>query len=230
MIAIVPARGGSKGLSRKNLRLLAGKPLIVHTLECALASASISRVVVSTDDEEIAHVARAVNGVDVPFVRPSALSGDNASAVDVYLHAALELSSKASPVGVLCALLPTAPLRQPADIDACVGLFHQKEAAVVLSVVAAKPAEWHQAMTQTGQLSSFAGESSSSVDNRQGYDQRVIPNGAVYVLDISALTATRTYFGPRTFGYEMPGSRSIDIDNDDDLLMAEALLARRRQN
>jgi CMP-N,N'-diacetyllegionaminic acid synthase len=229
MIAIVPARGGSKGLSRKNLRLLAGKPLIVHTLECALASRTISRVVVSTDDEEIAQVARAVNGVDVPFVRPSALSGDNASAVDVYLHAASELSSKASPVGVLCALLPTAPLRQPADIDACVGLFRQKKAAVVLSVVGAKPAEWHQAMAQTGQLSSFAGEP-SSVDNRQGYDKRVMPNGAVYVLDISALTATRTYFGPRTFGYEMPGSRSIDIDNDDDLLMAEALLAHWRRN
>ncbi len=226
MIAVVPARGGSKGLPRKNLKMLAGKPLIVHTLECALAASSIERVVVSTDDEEIASVARQVEGVETPFLRPAMLSGDTASAVDVYLHAAAALGDATRGVDTLCALLPTAPLRQPADIDACVALFRDKRAEVVLSVVAAKPAAWQQAMQDDGRLAPVPGVD-PSIDNRQGYGRTVIPNGAVYVFDVAGLARTRTYFGPRTYGIEMPASRSIDIDGQDDLDMAEAIMAWR---
>ncbi|GGE35192.1 hypothetical protein GCM10007276_10880 [Agaricicola taiwanensis] len=221
MIAVVPARGGSKGLPRKNVLPLAGLPLIVHSLRCALAAREISRVVVSTDDEEIAAVARSVEGVEVPFMRPAHLATDSASAIDVHLHAAEALGTSE-----LCVLLPTAPLRRAEDVDASVRLFRERKAEAVLSVTAAKPAAWQQALAPDGRLSPPPGLA-SSIDNRQGYGEVVIPNGAVYVLDMEALARSRTYFGSRSFGHVMPASRSIDIDGPDDLLMAEALLAHR---
>lgn len=226
MIAVVPARGGSKGIPRKNLRMVAGKPLIIHTLECALNTSCITRTVVSTDDEEIAALARSIPGVEAPFLRPRELANDNASAVDVYLHAANELSRDRQPVDELCCLLPTAPLRQPGDIESCVTLFKTMQADVVLSVIAAKPISWHQAVQPNGRLTSLP-NSNTSIDNRQGYERSVIPNGAIYVLRMEALARTRTYFGPRSWGYEMPASRSIDIDTEDDLTMAEALMTKR---
>lgn len=224
MIAIVPARGGSKGLPGKNLRPLAGKPLIRHTLECAMRAKEISNVVVSTDDPEIAESANTVAGVEVPFLRPAELSGDYASAVDVYLHAAEWIGSRKGPVEAICALLPTAPLRRPDDVDACIALFRRAKAESVLSVVGTKPTAWHQTMCDDGRLTAPAGVK-VSIDNRQSFGRTVIPNGSIYVLDLAALAASRSYFGARTFGYEMPASRSIDIDGEDDLLMAEALLA-----
>lgn len=224
MIVVVPARGGSKGLPRKNVLGIAGKPLIVHSLECALAAKGVTRVVVSTDDAEIADVARGVPGVEVPFLRPAELSGDTASAIDVHLHAGQMLGTRQ-----ICVLLPTAPLRLPEDIDASVALFRKHNAAVVLSVTAAKPAAWQQNMDADGKLAPVPGLA-ASVDNRQGYGRTVIPNGAVYVLDLAELAATRTYFGPRTWAHYMPADRSIDIDGEDDRIIAEALLERRARS
>jgi N-acylneuraminate cytidylyltransferase/CMP-N,N'-diacetyllegionaminic acid synthase len=225
VIAVVPARGGSKGIPGKNLRLLAGKPLIVHTLECARQARTVTRILVSTDDPEIARVARSVPGVDAPYLRPAALSGDTASAIDVYLHAAqwLEEAEGRRPIS-LCALLPTAPLRRPSDIDACIALFKDKNAAVALSVTAAKPAAWQQTLAADGRLTAL-GDTAPSIANRQDYGRLVVPNGAVYVFDVAALAATRSYFGPKTFGHKMPSDRSIDIDGKDDFRIAEALLA-----
>ncbi|MGE0254127.1 MAG: acylneuraminate cytidylyltransferase family protein [Alphaproteobacteria bacterium] len=226
MIALVPARGGSKGLPGKNLRPLAGRPLIVHTLEAALAAGTIERVVVSTDDDEIIRVARGVPGVEVPFRRPPQLAGDDASAIDAYLHAVdcLELLDGAAP-SALCVLLPTAPLRGAADIDAAVTLFRHRRAEVVLSVAPAKPLAWHQHMAADGRLAPATGR--ASVANRQDCPQSWLPNGAIYVLDMAALRRTRTYFGPATWGLPMPAERSVDIDTETDFLLAETLLARR---
>jgi CMP-N-acetylneuraminic acid synthetase len=221
MIALVPARGGSKGLPRKNILPLAGVPLIVHTLKCALAATEISRVVVSTDDEEIASVAADIEGVEVPFMRPAELAADTASAIDAYLHAAEALG-----VGELCVLLPTAPLRTPEDIDACIRLFRAQKAEVVMSVNEAKPAAWQQRMNLGGQLAPVPGIV-PSIDNRQGYGVTVIPNGAIYVLNMPSLARTRSYFGAKSLGHLMPASRSVDIDDADDFTVAEALLAYR---
>lgn len=225
MIALIPARGGSKGLPGKNLRPLAGKPLIVHTLEAALAARTIERVIVSTDDDEIIRVARGVDGVEVPFRRPPQLAGDTASAVDAYLHAVdcLELLD-GTPPRSLCVLLPTAPLRDAVDIDDAVALYRRTRAEVVLSVAPAKPLAWHQHMDGDGRLAPAT--ANSSVANRQDCLQSWVPNGAIYVLDVPALRRTRTYFGPATWGHPMPADRSVDIDTETDFLLAEMLLAR----
>lgn len=230
MIAIVPARGGSKGLKGKNILPLAGKPLIHYTLECALASKSISRVIVTTDSEEIADVAEQVKGTEVPFLRPSELASDTAQAADVYLHAADWIGqNEGTPVTELCGLLPTTPLREPQDIDACIDLFKKRAANVVLGVSSVKPASWQQTMDRNCNLRPLP-QLRSSIDNRQSFKNAVSPNGSVYVLNVEVLRATRTYFGERTFGYLMPADRSVDIDGEDDLRIADALLRAKRRS
>lgn len=230
MIAIIPARGGSKGLPRKNVRLLAGEPLIVHSLRAALAAASITRVLVSTDDDEIAAVAALIPGVEVPFRRPDELSGDTASAVDVYLHAADWLRDREGKApDVLVPLLPTSPLRLPEDIDAAVALYRERNAEVVLSVQQAKPLAWHQDFADDQALSPISAmPAEQAVANRQALGRPpVVLNGSIYVLNIEALRQRRSYFGPRTYGYLMPADRSVDIDRIEDFRLAEALLASR---
>lgn len=225
MIALVPARGGSKGLPRKNLRMLRGEPLILHTLRCAQQALRIDRVVVSSDDEEIIALARGMAGVEAPFRRPAEFATDDASAIDVYLHAAQWLKAETGRgPQALCVLLPTAPLRTPADVDGAIALFERHRAAVVLSVAAAKPLAWHQRMAPDGKLTAVP-DIEASIANRQALPPTVIPNGAIQVLDIESLAATRSYFGPRSYGYAMPAGRSLDIDTLDDLRIAEAMLA-----
>jgi CMP-N,N'-diacetyllegionaminic acid synthase len=226
MIVIVPARGGSKGLPGKNLRPLAGLPLIVHTLRTALDCPAIERVIVSTDDDEIIRVCRAEVGVEVPFRRPAQLASDDSIATDVYLHVVdcLEVSEGAAPREI-CVLLPTSPLRVPGDISAAIDLYWRNEARAVLSVTEAKPAEWLQQMGKDGRLHRMV--PGKSTDNRQGYVPAYLPNGSIYVLDVETLRRTRDYYGERTFGYLMPLERSVDIDSEADLLTAEALINER---
>lgn len=226
MIALVPARGGSKGFKRKNLALLAGKPLIIHSLECAIAVPGITRVVVSTDDPEIAAVARSVAGVETPFLRPKELATDEASAIDVYLHAANTLGKHGSTLEELCVLLPTSPLRIPSDVENCISLFEARSPNVVVSVSKAKPANWHQILKPDGLLVGLE-EVKQSVANRQAFQPEVVPNGSIYVFKVNAIREKRTYFSDNTIGYEMPASRSIDIDTEDDLAIATALISQR---
>ena len=230
MIVVVPARGGSKGLARKNVLPLAGVPLIQHTLNTALTARHVTRVIVSTDDDEIAAVAAAIDGVEVPFRRPADLAADTASAVDVYLHA-VDWIEKAEgcQIGVLCALLPTSPLRIAADIDAAIECFDRHQAEVVLSVQQVKPLAWHQQMDSDSRLTALGNLSpQAAIANRQAHGPApVVLNGSIYVLDVATLRRTRSYFGPKTYGYLMPPERSIDIDGVDDFLMAEALLKAR---
>jgi CMP-N-acetylneuraminic acid synthetase len=228
MIVIVPARGGSKGVPGKNLRRLAGLPLIVHTLQSALDCSTVERVIVSTDDDEIIRVSRGIPGVEVPFRRPSHLATDVANAIDPYLDVVdcLGISEGAAPAEI-CVLLPTSPLRLPSDISAAIELYRSNDAQAVVSVSEAKPAEWLQEMGEDGRLKSVV--ASERLDNRQFYDPVYLPNGSIYVLDVEALRRTRDYFGPRTFGYRMPPERAVDIDTEADFLAAEALITERLQ-
>ena len=226
MIVIVPARGGSKGVPGKNLRLLAGLPLIVHTLQSARDCPAVERVIVSTDNDEIIRICRAEAGVEVPFRRPAHLATDDANAIDAYLHVVdcLAVSEGTAPVEV-CVLLPTSPLRTPDDISAAIELFRHKAAQSVVSVTQAKPSEWLQKLDQDGRLQRLL--PSKQIANRQDYAPVFLPNGSIYVLDVATLRHTRDYFGERTYGYPMPLERAVDIDTEADFLAAEALLYQR---
>ncbi len=143
MLAIIPARGGSKGLPNKNIRMLAEKPLIAYTIEAARQSRHVDRVVVSTNDQEIASISRSYQA-EIPFLRPEALAGDDARAIDTYTYTIEKLNKGEGRAYEECiVLLPTSPLRTADDIDQAIELYHNKNADSVISVSeAVHPPTW----------------------------------------------------------------------------------------
>lgn len=223
MIVIVPARGGSKGLPGKNIRLFGGVPLIEHTLRAALAARSVDRVLVSTDDDEILRVARAVPGVEAPVRRPQHLATDDSSALDAYLHLidSLEIMEGRAPESV-CVLLPTSPLRRPEDIDAAIQRFMATNANSVISVSEAKPSAWLHHVDDDGRMERVV-DDASPLRNRQDHEKVYLPNGSIYVFDVAFARATGSLYGENSYAYLMPPERSVDIDTEADFVSAEAL-------
>ena len=229
MLAIIPARGGSKGLPGKNIKPLLGKPLIAYAVEAALKSKYIDRVIVSTDDEEIARVAREA-GAEVPFMRPAELASDTATAVDVYIHATeFMMNQTGEPIEKFMVLLPTAPLRTVDHIDAAVEAFNEKGCDTLISVTEAEtPPSWYMNMDGRGCISNSGfGMKGAIVNNRQVNDAYYIPNGAIYILDYKLLKEKRTYYSDNTYGFVMSRLESIDIDNIDDFEYAEFLMKKK---
>lgn len=227
MIALIPARGGSKGLPGKNIKNLCGKPLIAHTVEAALKAEGIERVIVTTDSEEIAAVAREY-GAEVPFLRPAALAGDNSSAVDVYLHAVdfLEKESGRS-IEKFMVLLPTAPLRNSINIEQALRQFYEQNAETLISMREAEtPISWYYEMNIEGRVKNLGLDAENAVKNRQVNKKYYIPNGAIYILDKKLLKEKRTYYSDNTVAYLMSAEQSVDIDCELDFKIAELLLSQ----
>lgn len=179
MIAIIPARGGSKGLPGKNIKEMCDKPLIAYTIEAALKSKSIDHVILSTDDEEIAAVAKKY-GAEVPFMRPAELASDTAMAVDNYIYTIGRLEKEwNTKIDSFVVLQPTSPLRIAEDIDGAVELFNARNAdSVVTYVKEAHPIFWHKKIDENNKLEDiFEG----TIANRQELPITYYPNGAVYV-------------------------------------------------
>ncbi len=229
MLAIIPARGGSKGLPRKNLKILNGVPLICHSIKSALASKSIDRVIVSTDDEEIANISKRC-GAEVPFMRPVLLAGDESMVMDTYLHVIDELNKiENKSIGEFVALLPTVPLRLPTDIDEAVNIFKLNKADSVISVVRSPiPIHWYRKISKDGILGDYLPEFNAT-KNRQDFEKTYVPNGAIYVFRAEVLRNTRKYYTDKTYPYIMPRDRSADIDNILDFEWAEYLF-KKKQN
>lgn len=229
MLAIIPARGGSKGLPGKNIRPLNGKPLIQYTIEAALESKAVDHVIVSTDDLQIAEIAK-MGGADVPFIRPDCLASDTASAVDVYIHAVeYIMNAKNNTIKKFIVLLPTAPMRTSKHIDQAVSLFYEKKAETVISVKEAEtPPGWYMNVDVAGRIVNAGfGIKNSIVSNRQVNDSYYIPNGAIYILDYHLLKDQRTYYSENTYGYLMSRNDSVDIDTIDDFEYVEFLMKKK---
>lgn len=228
MLAIIPARGGSKGLPGKNIKKLEGKPLIAYTIEAARSSECIDRIIVSTDDEKIAEISREY-GAEVPFLREEKLASDSASAIDVYLDAVERLGApyQKRPFMVL---LPTVPLRTSRHIEEAYALFDREKAKTLISVVRADvPASWYLSVNREGFLYSEGyGLENGNVHNRQDNKTSYIPNGAIYILDYNLLKEKRTYYCERTVPYIMNRTESVDIDTWEDFEYAEYILQKRR--
>lgn len=225
MIAIIPARGGSKGLPGKNLKLLNGKPLIVHTIEVALASKKISKVIVSTEDEEIARIAISA-GAEVPFMRPLYLASDESLAIDTYIYTLERLKTDFSlNIESVVILQPTSPLRLVNDIDGAIDLFFEKKADSVISYTKeAHPISWHKHIDYDNKLISIFED---KLLNRQDTKETFYPNGAVYVFQYSFLKE-RNYYSDKSYAFIMPREHSIDIDYIEDFEYAEYLLRKRK--
>ena len=211
VLALIPARGGSKGLPGKNIRPAGGRPLIDFTIAAARAAQCVDRVVLSSDDDEIMRVARDC-GCEVPFRRPAELATDEASSIDVVLHAL-----DALPAHDLVVLLqPTSPLRTAEDIDGACRLMLQRDAQSCVSVTPAEQSPyWMFRLSGDGLLDPLLTDSARA-SRRQDLPPVYVLNGAVYVARCEGLRRERSFVGPRTVGYVMPAERSLDIDTPAD--------------
>ncbi len=222
-LALIPARGGTKGLSGKNIIDLAGKPLIVHTIEAARQSGAFEKVVVSTDDPAIAEVSQAA-GVEV-LMRPAELAQDHSSSLDVIAHA---LAAFGLELGSFCLLQPTSPLRNSDHIREAAALFRD---SAVTSVISARELEHHPLKSlirqQDGSYAPVC-QLKDLVSPRQALPQAIAPNGAIYLCDTDRFRATGGLFYPNTVFYLMSARDSVDIDTRADLVQAEAYLSARK--
>lgn len=226
VLAVIPARGGSKGVPRKNIRLLAGKPLLQYTADAARAAKRLTRVVLSTDDEEIAAVGRRC-GLEVPFLRPSALAQDTTPTIDVLLHLVRALEEKGERYDAICLLQPTAPLRGPELIDACIDLLGSSHADAVVTVLPV-PAEHHPHWVyfQGGDgMLRLSNGANAPVPRRQDLPPAFHREGSVYVTRRNILMDDHSLYGERVAGYPVDPARSVNIDDLADWARAEALLA-----
>lgn len=227
ILGVVPARGGSKGIARKNVADVAGKPLVAWTLDAAKAAAGLTRVVVSTEDPEIAAVCRSLGG-DVPFLRPAELAQDRTPTLPVVLHALAQAEAQdGRRYEAVVLLQPTTPLRQPEDIDRCVDLLRATGADSVVSVVDVGGYHPLRMKKFEGErLVNYVEQAGENMRPRQELPPVFIRNGAIYatrraVIDGGALV------GGDCRGYVMPADRSVNIDSPNDLLLADSLLRRR---
>ena len=226
MYVIIPARGGSKGLPGKNLKLLNGKPLIAYSIEAAKKAKNVDRIIVSTDDKDIAEVAISY-GAEVPFLRPKHLSEDNSSAVDVYIHAIEYLNNNTlDEIKEFLVLLPTNPLRNHFHINDAIELFKKESAKTLISVKETDiPPTWYCKIKEK-KLINAGLDHNKKLANRQEYEKYYIPNGAIYILNYEILKNKRTYYSDNTIAFVMENSVSIDIDTIDDFYYAEYLLSK----
>ncbi|MBF0557360.1 MAG: acylneuraminate cytidylyltransferase family protein [Nitrospirae bacterium] len=225
IVAIIPARGGSKGLPRKNILPLLGKPLIAWTIEEAKKSKYLDRVVLSSEDAEIISVARQF-GCDVPFVRPMELASDETPGVAPILHAIEALPEQ---YDMIVLLQPTSPLRLAADIDRSIELCIDRKAPACVSVTEPDISPfWMYTIGPAGNLQPLL--KSEETYRRQDLPKVFASNGAVYVANCSWLLKTKTFVTDETIAYIMPRERSQDIDTELDLRFCEFLLRETRGN
>lgn len=226
ILAIIPARGGSKGIPRKNIREIAGKPLLGWTAEQGHKSSYIDRLVLSTDDEEIAAVGRNF-GVDVPFMRPAELALDTTPGVAPVIHMVDSLDEEYDYVVLL---QPTSPLRTAEDIDECIEhcIRHDARCCVSMVETACSP-YWTFTLNDEDRLN-FVIEQEEYFTTRQQQPKTYEPNGAVYIAQPGWLRKTGKFLTQDTVAYIMSREKSWDIDEMFDLEICEMLLKKRQQN
>ena len=222
LLALIPARGGSKGIPRKNIRPFCGKPLLQWSIDSALKAACVDQVVVSTDHPEIAKVAKD-GGAEVPFLRPAELATDTAPGIAAVLHALEQLPQ----VNDVLLLQPTSPLRTSADIEAIVALRQQagRESAASITTSGKHPA-WMYRLSQDQLLESLL--QLDGAHCRQQLPPAYVLNGALYLASRAFLLREQAFIQEDTVGYVMPAERSVDIDTPLDWQWAEFLMAQQQ--
>lgn len=221
--ALIPARGGSKRLPRKNAKLFCGKPLISWSIEVALASKYIDQVVVSTDDLEIKQIAEQY-GADVPFLRPDTLSNDHASSFDVIKHA-IEILDIEKENHLIVLLQPTSPLRLIAELDAALEFFVAKNANGVVSISEAEHSPmWSNTLPQNANLSEFI---RPEVQGKRSQDLPTYYrlNGSIYIYKVlPLLEKNMIFFDENVYGFETRKETSVDIDSALDFFLGETIM------
>lgn len=223
-LAIVPARGGSRGVPGKNIVPVAGKPLIAWTLEAALGAACLDRVIVSSDNQKIIEVSKTYGG-EAPFVRPDELAADDTPGIMPVLHAIewLDENEGYRPDFVVL-LQPTSPLRTSEDVDSVFKLAIEKNAESVVSVVPAySHPYWTKKILPDGRMEDFIPQTQVP-QIRQDLTDAYALNGAIYLARTSFILKEKGWYADNTYAYIMPPERSLDVDTSWDLYLADLLL------
>ena len=231
VLGIIPARGGLQSIPRKNLVPVLGKPLIAYTIEAARQARRLTRMIVSTEDAEIAAVSREY-GAPVPFMRPAELATPTARSLPVIQHALREMERlDATVYDAVVMLQPTAPLRTAADIDAAIERLESREADSVVSVVAVgghHPARMKRILPD-GRLINYLDHEEEDMRPRQELPPVYMRNGAIYLARRALLLEQGRMTGPRCYAYVMPPERSVNIDAEEDFAVVEYWLRRRTE-
>ncbi|MGB7201840.1 MAG: acylneuraminate cytidylyltransferase family protein [Pyrinomonadaceae bacterium] len=227
VLGIIPARGGSKGVTRKNIKLLCGKPLLAYTAESALRSKLLSKVVLSTDDNEIAEIGKSC-GMEVPFLRPAELAEDTTPTLPVVVHALSQMERLGERFDAVCLLQPTNPLRRAEDIDACIKLLESSGADSVISVLPV-PHEynpkWVYWQNERGELALATGET-EPVPRRQDLPRAFCRDGTVYITRTETIMTMQSLYGQTVHGYEILPEFSANIDTFNDWAEVERRICK----
>jgi len=222
ILALIPARAGSKGLPQKNILPLANKSLIAWSINAAKNSRYVDKLIISTDDDNIADVARSY-GCEVPFIRPDHLATDEASTIDVIMHAV----SYFDDYDYLVLLEPTSPLRETNDIDSALEMLCQNRARADSIVSVSKVEATHPAFSvkiaDDGLIRPYAGDEFKII-RRQDLSPLYFFEGTVYISDVKQLLLKKTFYHDRTMPYVVPRWKSIEIDERIDMICCEALI------
>lgn len=229
ILAVIPARGGSKRLPGKNIKDLCGKPLIAWTIDSALKSNLFDEVMVNTDDIEIAEISKGY-GATVPFIRSTELATDTASSMDVVIQTVNFYLENEKNFDIVLLLQPTSPLRTSQDIINAINLYLEKNANSVLSVCEVDhPVQWSNTLNDSLSMDSFIRESIKG-KRSQDLETNYRLNGAIYIWDsIQLLQCRETIISP-SFAYVMNRKSSVDIDEEIDFKYAKLLLGEERKN
>ena len=221
-IAIIPARSGSKGVKNKNIRDLCGKPLMAYTIEAAINSGEFDEIMVSTDSEKYAKIARQY-GANVPFLRSSETASDNASSWDMVEEVLSGYRMLGKEFETFCLLQPTSPLRTADDISGAYQLFKDKAKFAVVSVCEAEHSPlWSGHLPDSGEFVDFIDQ--KHMKQRQAGGKYYRLNGAIYIVSIDKFKSDRYLYQAGSYAYIMEQNHSIDIDTEFDLEMAKIIM------
>ena len=220
---VIPARGGSKGIPGKNIKPLAGKPLIGYSIEVARAFASDEHICLSTDDPAIARVAEDSFGLKVPFLRPAELATDRSGTYGVLLHALDFYAAQGKNYGTLVLLQPTSPFRTVDDVQRAIDLY-SPDIDMVVTVKAAATNPYYNAFEEDENGFLHISKCEGRYTRRQDAPKVWEYNGAVYVINVASLRRMTLGEFPRRRLCEMPASHSVDLDTPIDWLVAEMLI------
>ncbi|MDR9755318.1 MAG: cytidylyltransferase domain-containing protein [Thermacetogeniaceae bacterium] len=225
VLGFIPARAGSKGVPRKNIRLLAGKPLISYTIQAAEASGIFDFLMVSTDGKEIADTAVKA-GAEVPFIRPPELATDDAKGIDVLFHAMDWCQKNSMNFHWVMLLQPTSPFRTPEDILNACEIMEKRQAEAVVSVCEVENHPWWCNTLPADHCMNGFLRPEITRANRQDLPVYYKINGAIYLAEWDFIYQKGTWYGPYTYAYIMPQERSLDIDSPIDFEVAEVLMKK----
>jgi len=228
VLAVIPARGGSKGVPRKNIALINQRPLISYTIEASLGVDRITDVIVSTDDEEIAQVSKNL-GAQVPFIRPKELASDTAESAPVIIHALEYMESKQNfNYDVVMMLQPTAPLRTANHINQALDLYSSQTCDSVVSIISVGGYHPFRMKRLVGnKLVNYIEQGFWDMRPRQVLPEAYIRNGAIYLINRNVLLEYKMLIGQNCLGFKMSDEESVNIDTRLDFIMAELLLKER---